>query len=200
MTIYTRNQPIATDDLDISQPQLFNNTNAADTIFGFEHYAFSDKTADRGLHNTVTTPSYVATPSTGLPPTTTVNPIFYGFQQTTPLGILQFSRGPNDAVPTPLTNIQSPTGGITLLAGGSTNLLDFTGINIANFYIIAFDKINVNASMFNVSFWNGTSFIGIISIGQGFTINSSGNILQIKNTTAVDFTQVYWTLNFNRIQ
>ena len=211
MTTYTRNQPVSTDDLDISQPYLLDNTNAADSVFGFEHYAFSNTTANQGLHNTVTTPAYssnfVVPTVTTTPPTTTTSPVIYGFQPingggapTTNLGVLQYSRGVSDAVPSPLTTIQSPAAAITLAGLASTNILDFTGIPGAIGMVYAADY---SSSAYLVAFfcWGGSSFQSRNSVSSSnLQLSVSGNILRLTSITNITLNGIRWTLQFLRTQ
>lgn len=61
--VYTRNQPVAGDDLSVSQPILAANTNAADDSFGVDHFPFSNLTSSNGFHQKVTIPGNVAIPT-----------------------------------------------------------------------------------------------------------------------------------------
>lgn len=61
--VYTRNQPVATDDLSVSQPIVAVNTNAADDSFGVDHFPFSNLTSSNGFHQKVTIPGNVAIPT-----------------------------------------------------------------------------------------------------------------------------------------
>lgn len=64
MSVYLRNQPIATDDLSVSQPILAANTNKSDDSFGIDHFQFSDLTTSNGFHKKVTLPGTgLATPA-----------------------------------------------------------------------------------------------------------------------------------------
>jgi hypothetical protein len=205
--VYTRNQPVASDDLDISQPFLTNNTNGADDSFGIDHYKFSDLTANNGFHNKVTTPQFLTSPPSlpSVPPTTTTNPIFYGYQQldgsgvpTNNLGLLQYSRGPTNAVPTPVTYLQSPVTPIVLTPGSTTNVFNFAGLTQALAVLYASDFIiGTNIDAFVT--WNGTT----LTVGSSGTVMSavvSGSILQLKsNASSGNLTSVAWTLQFVRI-
>ncbi len=207
---YTRNQPVSTDDLDVSQPFLFNNTNSADDSFAADHYAFSNLTAGNGLHNKVTTPRYStaadpAVPS-ATPPLTPTFPAFYGFQLTAPLGILQFSRGPVNAVQTPVTSLHSTAAALTINAAASSPILDFTGINNAYatvyFYDATAPTMSLTSGIAHI-FWIGGApgtFRIINQFASSLTITNSGNTLQITNGAGVAFTNVYWTLHFHRLQ
>lgn len=64
---YVRNQPIAGDDLDISQPKLVTNTNGADDSFGVDHFQFSDTSANNGFHKKVTLAQVAADPAQAFP-------------------------------------------------------------------------------------------------------------------------------------
>src|SRR5260221_3282050 len=107
MTLFLPNIPQPNDNLDFSQGQLLSNNQGLDTVFGIDHYPFSDASGNKGFHNTVTQPAYqnpIGTPSP-TPPGTVAEPKLYAFQQTVPLGVLQYSRGPNNMAPTPVTSL-----------------------------------------------------------------------------------------------
>jgi hypothetical protein len=203
---FNPNVPQPNDDLSDSQGDLLLNFQTANTSFGRDHFAFSDLTANNGKHNQVTTPVFIDSPPTGLPPVTTTDPKAYGFQQTVPLGVLQYSRGPTNAVPTPLTSLQSPSTAIVLAPLATTNLLDFTGIlravvdvYAADYTLPGFVAIN---GLKNVStvFWNGTNFFTFAQAAiPSLVISATGNILQLKNNSATPLTTVYWTMRFVRI-
>lgn len=200
---YNPNIPQPTDILSDSQGDLLGNFQALDTSFGIDHYKFSDLTANNGFHNKVTTPVFVANPPTGLPPVTVANPVFYGFQQTAPLGVLQYSRGPNNAVPTPVTMIQSSSTPIVLASGASTNVLDFTGITNAMFNLWAVNNgAPQGARLYFFGGWDGATFtaIGLGPIDSvNLTATNAGNTLRVTNTAGAPLNNVYWTLQFLRI-
>ncbi len=201
MSLFLPNIPQPGDNLDFSQGQLLSNNQGLDTVFGIDHYKFSDATSNKGFHNKVTTPVFVAAPPTGLPPVTTTNPIFYGFQQTAPLGVLQYSRGPNNAAPSPVTMLQSQAAGISLVVGASTNILDFTGIIRAygTLYFVDLDSFSlVNAISSVLIYWFGTGFIGASSVGSLGPV-AVGNMLTLKNNSGTNKTNIFWTLQFYRI-
>lgn len=203
--VYTRNQPIGTDDLDISQPFLATNTNAADDSFGVDHYKFSDTTSNNGFHNTVTTPVFVDNPPTGLPPVTVAIPKFYGFQINANYGTLQFSKGPTanplePCVPTPLTSLQGRGAGYNIAPAGTINIFDFTGSPgvIAKAY--AFDT-GANSAEYLVC-WNGGAITAISRTGGStafLQFKAAGNILILQNGAVVPLNPVVWTLEFKRI-
>jgi hypothetical protein len=188
------------------------NFQKANSSFGTDHYPFADMTTNNGFHNQVTTPGYVSTPPTVPvePPVTTTFPIFYGFQPldaggmtTTNLGLLQYSRGPSNAVPTPVTNLQSTAIPIVLVTTGTTNVLDFTGIPRAIGMLYGADltmPTNVTTFLAYVV-WNGTilSVRNIFPLGATLYAQSAGAILQVVNQTAGTLNNVYWTLDLRRV-
>lgn len=215
MSTYVRNQPVGTDALAVSQPKLATNTNAADDAFGTDHYAFSDTTGNRGFHNSVTTPAYLV--DTQVPPvypavlpTTTTYPIIYAYQPTdgagaptTNLGLLQYSRGVTNAVPTPLTTIQSVSTPITLLNNTPQTVFDFTGMSRASCMFYGFNAATVSGTadpraIFYV-LWDGTTlYVSQIVSSLGFVVQASAHILQMTQTSGFMFSNVYWTLQFLR--
>lgn len=198
--VYTRNQPVASDDLDISQPFLVNNTNGADDSFGVDHYKFSDLTANNGFHNQVTTVAYVSIPP-GTPDPVTPAAIvrLYAKQITVPVGVLQYSRGPNSAVPSPVTTLQSPNASITLAPGASTNVLDCTGLVRAYMTLIASDVSTPGTIIETLITFNGTNFDKNFP-GTLLTTTFIGNVITLKNNTTSPMTGVYWILRFHRLQ
>ena len=200
--VYRRDQPVAGQTLRRSQPLLLENTNSADDIFALDHYAFSSLDGNNGLHKKVTNPVQVSHPSTG------ANTVaLYTVQDNSTIGPLQYSRGENDAVPTPLTSLHSGSA-ITLAPLASTNVIDFTGVNQCYGYIIVPYIVEVppvptitpllSYAVFN---WNGTdliinNLINVITVAP----NVSGNILRVRNNNStLTATGVYWTLHFDRI-
>ncbi len=209
---FKNNIPISTNNLARqSQQDLLNNNIQLDTSFGTDHYPFSDLTASNGFHNKVTTPGYVTVPPTVpvVQPTTTTNPVFYGFQAlnaggvaTNNLGLLQFSRGPSNAVPSPVTSLHSGATPIVLAGLATTNVLNFTGLPKAFVTLYAMDTTQFT-SAFLVSadvYWNGTSLIIINNGGSSLTAIASLTILQVKNNSNVVLNNVYWTLKLHRVE
>lgn len=198
MSVYTRNQPVAKDDLDISQPFLVNNTNSADDIFGLEHYAFSNMTVNKGLHKTVTTPDSVTAPVTvGIP-------ILFGLQITTNLGTLQFSKGPTanpalPTVPTPITGLQGSPQGDSIGPGASINILNFAGMPGTIVKAYAYD-LNIICSEYLIC-WNAATLL-VVRIGgtSGLFLSfvAVGSTLTLKNATAGTLLTL-WSLDFKRI-
>lgn len=199
---FNPNIPAPNDLLSVSQGQILANFTSSDNSFGVDHYKFSNLTSSNGFHNKVTTPVFVDTPATGLPPVTTTNPIFYGFQDSANLGVLQYSRGPGDAVPTPVTFKQSPSTPLTIAAsGGTINVLNFTGLTQAYAMAYATDSKTVSGdpvfAMYFVS-WTGTILTAFNLAGLVLQFEASGSFLNLKNNASIALNNVYWTLQFLR--
>jgi hypothetical protein len=187
-----------------SQPGLLANFGQLNVSFGVDHYPFSDLTANNGFHNQVTTPIRV-----GGKPLPTTNPILFAFQDSANIGTLQYSAGtniggpsPDNNVPTPLTSLQSPAAPIILANGATSNILDFTGLPRA--YAVAtgynLDPAFTKGGVAYVA-WTGTTFlIQNVFAGGTITFQSAVNVLQIKNTSTGPFNQLFWTLQFLRLQ
>lgn len=203
---YTADTPLPTDYLNtISQPVFRQNFNQLNTSFGIDHYPFSDVTANNGFHNQVTTPIRV-----GGKPLPTNNPIFFAFQDSANIGTLQYSAGtnigapsPDNNVPTPLTNLQSPQAGQSFTAGTPVNIFSFAGLPraIATIYITNLDPAN-NLFRRGEYTWDGTKLYLNEQSPQptnNLTLGVSGS-----NITALiiilSSTQMYWTINFHRLQ
>jgi hypothetical protein len=227
MTTYLLNQPASGDDLSISQPKLAANCNTLNTVYGLDHFTFDNTSLEQGFHNKVTTPAY-QNPigmASATPPTTSTYPIAYSFQPltgvggtpTTKLGLLQYSLPtPNDAVtnpsgnavPTPLTFIQSPATGLSLNPAAITPIMDFTGLPGGMMLLYAADYAAPTTTESLVQFlvWSGTAFTSQARIvgnqnGINISIDITGKILSIRNDTAAAFTNsLRWTLQFLRTQ
>lgn len=205
---YNPNIPNATDLLSNSQGQLRTNFQTANTSFGIDHYAFADTTPNNGFHNKVTTPLIVGSAH----PATTTNPLLYAMQDSANIGTIQYSRGPSNAVPTPITSLHSGTAPIIMNNGDITNILDFTGITRAmmTLYVWNASDTNTTRNFFTRSdiLWHllpvPTPFFRLLtdkstSVGNGLVPGGSGNILQVQNQTLITLNNVHWTLIFHRI-
>jgi hypothetical protein len=199
--VFLPNIPQPGDFLDDSQNDLLNNNMQLDASFGVDHYAFSNGTSYNGFHNQITSPLIVG----GVHPTTAVGiPKIYAMQDSANAGVLHYSRGPNDAVPTPLTTLQSQASPITLNNGSNLTIFNFTGLSrsIAMLYAIDYETINVvYPYIFSLVMWNGTAIVSKdISASAAFSTVSSGSNLIIQNATGTNMTQLFWTLQFLRMQ
>jgi hypothetical protein len=212
MTTYNAFIPQPADFLSNSQQDLLNNFSSANTSFGFDHYAFNDATDDNGKHNKVTTPIITGTLNATTPPTTLENePILYALApyptSATPTWenfTLQYSRGGSDAVPTPLTTLQSPATPIELLNDASTVILDFNGITLAYFnaYAVGFNAaVPVTYLYYAFFYWDGAAFTKLSSLtSTEFIITNSGTeLIVLNNDSGKPITNVFWTLEFLRI-
>jgi hypothetical protein len=206
--VFLNNIPQPTTTLSNSQPQLLGNMQQLDASFAVDHYAFSNTTGNNGFHNKVTTPAYVESPPSGVPPVTTAaTPIFYAFQSSANLGTIQFSRGwqagdAAPAAPTPVTCLQSSNTAISLSANTPVTVFNFTGLPraIASFYLVGVNSASNPGQLEVLINWDGTTvhFTQIAAFG-GVNVNvSGGNTLQI-NSGANTASGIYWTLRLHRI-
>lgn len=203
--VYQPGIPTGIVDLDQDYLNVQGNFQQLNIVYGTDHYPFDNATPNQGFHNLVTTPIFVDSPPTGLPPVTTTNPKFYAFQQYTALGILQYSRGAttpvDNSVPTPLTHKNSSATATTIGAGATINVLDFTGMALAFCTLYATDTVvpQIGAA---VVIWTGTTlFVKPIFAGSiNLVLQATGNILQIKNSGPNPFNNVYWDLVIDRVQ
>ena len=206
--VYQPGIPTGAFNLDQDYLNVQGNFQQANIVYGTDHYPFNNATPNQGFHNQVTTPIYVANPVTGLPPVTAANPIFYAFQQTAPLGVLQYSRGPTNTTPSPVTNIYSQATGITLVNGAPINILDCSGLARATFelFVSYVNTISINGGSFYIINWTGSAFVfqTVTTAPSGspaLVISNSGNIIQLSNSTgAANFTNLFWTLKLVRLQ
>jgi len=203
MSLFIPTIPTANQDLDFSQGQLLNNNSGLDTVFGIDHYKFSDATANKGFHNQVTTPSHI-----GGHPVTGANPILYSMQDSANLGVIQYSKAPNllAADPSsPITMKQSPLTASTVPSSGTLNVFDFTGLTRALCLLVAADTTTNNKAM---AFVVWTTVPGnSLTVSNVPTISTtalfaaaSGNILVLQNSSGGAQSNVYWTLQFMRTQ
>jgi hypothetical protein len=199
MALYDPLVPTGFVDLDTDYANLQNNFQQLDDIFGIDHVKYSVIT-NTGFHNKVTTPDQVTAP------VTVTNPVFYALQINTAVGLLQFSRGANNAVPTPLTHLNSSVSGITISQAATVSVLDLTGVSLAIIKAFAVGVSTVGSQLFtneSVIYWNGTSFNISTYVSASIPLQwiSVGNVLTLKNISlATAMNNVYWSLDIIRIQ
>ena len=205
MSIFLPNIPQPNDSLDFSQGQLLSNNLGLDTVFGVDHYTFSNASASKGMHNKVTTPLIVG----AVHPTTTTNPVIYGMQDSALLGVLQYSRGLNNAVPTPLTSLQSPSTPIVLAPSTNSNIFDFTGLSLAYGSLVILNQDTPASGLARVATYqfvfgtaSGLELTLISRAASRLSAGVAGNVLIVSNTSpaTITFSNVYWTMQFQRIQ
>jgi hypothetical protein len=194
------NTPVGTATISSTTTKINNNFSQANTSFGVDHYNFADETENNGFHNTVTTPLIVGDAH----PTTDEGHVkLYAMQDSTNLGLLQYSRAWNattssPAAPTPIGCFQSEPSPITLTSTPLT-VLDFTGLPlcIASFYCVS--MANNNTSIEFLIKWSGTTLYSnaIRDAGNALTAQISGSMLQI--VSGLGATEVYWSLRFHRM-
>src|SRR6185312_9486388 len=182
MPVYNPLVPTGAVNLDVDYQNLQGNFEQANIVYGTDHYPFDNATPNQGFHNLVTTPPIVNNPPDGLPPATAANPKLYAYQQYPALGVLHYSRGPNNAVPTPVSYLTSASTPIVLGIGATTNVLDFTGFQRAMCIIYAMNDVaGANKSVTEqLVVWSQNSFS---SLGGAAALRpiAAGNILQLRN-------------------
>lgn len=209
MSLFNPNVPTGFVNLDVDYQNLQNNNMQLDTSFGVDHYKFSNQTANNGFHNQVTNPEVVNTPPDALPPSTTaaINRIYaYTIPQvgsTAPIGLIQYSRGVSNAIPTPLTSMQSPSTPLVILMGNTTNVIDFTGLTRCAGILTTWDMqtTGVNKVVETLVIWDNARIFtqNIVNSGGDLQVVTTGNILQVKNATfSPSLANVYWTFKFYR--
>lgn len=195
MSGYLPNIPTAVQLQSVSQGQILTNFGVLNSSYGIDHYDYTVSGANTGFHNKVTTPAII-----GGVPVTTTNPIFYAYQPTANVGLLQFSGGASAAVPTPLTNMQSPVNPITLAPSGASDVLNFSGLARAYGTLFIFDTVN-GASQVAFVFWSGSGSPLVSNELAGNLIGfANGTFLTVKNTfPSTTLNNVYWTFNLARL-
>lgn len=201
MSSFNPSIPQPTDDLSDSQPEILDNFGQLDISFGIDHYTFSNQTSNNGKHNTVTTPIVAGSAH---PTTAADEPRFYAMRDSTPVGVIQYSRGPSDAIPTPLTSLQSTSAAIVLAPSATTDVLDFTGLSRAFAVLYAYDNLSpTTGKICAFVIWTGAAgFINVLTSGANLLTASfaggGSTILRLTNTSALAM-NVYWTLQLNRL-
>lgn len=189
---YTPGIPLANDYIDQSQPVLKDNFDALDSVFDVDHYKFSDATANLGKHKTVTTPAESSHVSTAAN-----EPVLYAYQDIAALGVLQYSRGGSDAVPTPVTSLH---GTIASLGPGATqSILDVNGLSV--FYANLYAKGEIGTgSVYAALRRAGSLSVAALSTPGGVRFKNSGTEIQVENITLSTINNVEWTIQPVRIE
>ena len=193
---FNANIPQPNDFLSDSQAQLLINNQQLDSGFDVDHTTFTPPATptDRGKHKSVTSILQTADLSTA------VNEVkLYSIEKTATLGPLQFSRGENDANPSPVTLIHSPNTTVNI---GTTNVIDFTGCTlvIGSVNIIWKDVPGArNETNESISFGFDTAgfYFGRTQTDNNVRLVATGNILQI--TTVGVAKNIWWTLRLDRV-
>ncbi len=213
------NIPTINQNLDFSQSQLLTNNQALNTVYGIDHYEYSNGSVNAGFHNKVTTPQFFLNTTIDpvyptVIPVTTTNPVIYAYQPTdgagtptTNIGLIQYSRGPNNAVPTPVTKLY---GSAVIAPAGVQNIFDVTGITRVMLIVTINDDVIANNynQIAYASFGPGgggnyriNNLISTVApTATKLGVISAGNILQITNVGAVPANNVNWAIEIVRIE
>jgi len=205
MPVYQPNIPTGTVNLDVDYLNLQGNFNQANIVYGTDHYPFDNATPNQGFHNLVTTPPVVNNPPDGLPPATAAGILkFYAYQQYAAIGPLQWSRGPSNALPSPLTRLSGGPVSIPM-SGGTTTLFDMAGMTRVMLIVNGFNDtttVNQRGSVNQfVNYSQGVSNVPASATLQTIQVVLQGTVLKIANgSTAFNLGAYYWTITFLRIE
>jgi len=186
MSLFDPNVPTGLIKFNSDYKNVQNNMQQLDTSFGIDHYLFSDQTANNGFHNKITLPLIVGSAH---PSTSAAETKIYCMQDSANLGLLDYSRGPNNAPTSPLTSLQSQTAGLTVNAGLTTNVLYVRAVTSGKRFGGFF--VDWDGSAWATS----NNFVSTNSIATSIT----ANILKIKNNDTVPATNLFWTLQILRV-
>ncbi len=199
MALYDPLVPTGFVDLDTDYANLQNNFQELDNVYGIDHVKYSVIT-NTGFHNKVTTPDQVTAP------VTVTNPVFYALQLNTAVGLLQFSRGANNAPPTPLTKLYSSDTGFSITSAMDVSVLDLTGFSLAIIRANVVGTYNTIGSAPGLNeaevYWDGTTLL-VQNINNTFNRIfwvDVGNVLTLRWTGAGGATNVFWALEIVRIK
>jgi len=204
MAVYQPGIPTGQVELDQDYVNIQGNFTQLNVVYGTDHYPFDNATPNQGFHNLVTTPSVVNNPPDGLPPATAAGILkLYAYQQYAAFGPLQYSRGPSSAIPTPLTSLHG--GPINIPANTKANIIDLVGMTRVMLRLSYFSDIAVSgngklARDTYVAFSQGTSNLNASTPVSTFGTVMTGTVLQIHNNMVNPVNNVYWTLEFIRIE
>lgn len=206
---FTPGIPLATDFIDESQPVIAANFTELDAVFDVDHYKYSDATGDKGKHRTVTTPAESVHPTTAAD-----EPVLYAYEDYAAAGVLQYSRGGSDAVPTPVTALHGSIASLISGAGNAVTILDLTGMTrfFGQLFIMQDSGVASTACAWYPIFFNGTNIAnrlttGLLPLGYSPQAAPAAQAtaktiteLGIQNRFASTITNVQWTLLIHRIE
>lgn len=188
---YKANVPQPADFLSDSQGDILDNFAQLDASFDIDHVKYSDPTADNGKHKTVT--YVVQAPE----PSTAANEVkSFSFLPSANIGELEFSRGPNDAVSTPLTNLH---GTVSFTGVGVVDIIDLTGLSLAFCLVYAYRKTTNSWYVSAEGFYNSSLGLEVRDrASNNLRVITSGNKIQLSNTSGQTF-DADWTIQFYRL-
>lgn len=138
---YTRGVPNANSRGQDSQPILLANTNAADDIFGIDHYKYSDNSNDRGKHAAIRLKDQTAD---GDPTTLSDEYAIYSKQDAGDLEI--FAREPSNGTVKQITKDGFLNTGVVPVAAANfdNSLVLASGFNVASVTTSGTGKFQIN--------------------------------------------------------
>jgi hypothetical protein len=201
MPVYQPGIPTGTVNLDVDYQNLQGNFEQANIVYGGDHYPFDNASPNQGRHNLVTTPPVVNNPPDGLPPATPTGVCkFYAYQKYSAIGLQQWSRGPSNAIPTPLTSLHG--GPISINPFDTENIIDLAGMTRVMLILSGFNDAPLSADKKPLNsfvvFSQGTG--NVTAISSTILAVITGTMLGIKNGTPSTAGAYYWTITFIRIE
>lgn len=189
---YTPDIPQSGESLGSTRDRIRTNFEQQSTVFGNNHYTYND--LEEGKHQKVQTPAQVADVASAA-----LEPVLYA-RAADNAGVLQFSRGPSNAAPTPITALQS-AGAVPCANNASIPVLDFTGLPLCMAMIYAFDSLGSGRKALAYVWWDGAVLRSEQLTSAVFSIRvdvAGANLSLTNNGTGVAMS-IYWTLDFKRL-
>lgn len=183
--------PISGDTLGGTRDRIKTNFQLIKSVFDENHYTFG--LGGQGKHRFVTTPDQITDSITAAN-----EPKMYARATSINAGVLQYSRGGSNAIPTPLTSLHS-SGGVVVAPDASTPVLNFAGMPRAMAMVYAFDTSSAKRGLAYV-WWNGATLRveNLVSTASQIQALFSGTTLNLRNADLVNPMTIYWTLDLKR--
>jgi len=123
-------------------------------------------------------------------------------QDSVNLGLLQFSRPPNNGTPSPITLLQSPTTPIIVADNASTNVLDASGLTILHGVLWALNVVSTRRQRASQVYWDGSNWVIYTDFTEKSTsliFGATGSTLFIKNDSSGASMSIFWTLQIFKV-
>lgn len=202
MSTYNPNVPTGLINLDNDYLNLQKNFQQINTTYAVDHIPLTNNTGVppggvNGTHNQVTNPIIIGSAH----PTTSATVCkLYAMQDNASLPILQYSRAPSNAVPSPITNLNSPSTALPFGASTTTTFFTFPATPTKVFGHVLIADFVLNRIATSSFMCNGTT-ITLVNNTQNnaqFQLASAARDLKlIVGATAAN--DVYWTIKLYRL-
>lgn len=189
---YTPVIPQSGESLGSTRDRIRTNFEQISSVFGNNHYTFD--ALGEGKHQKVQTPDQVSDVASAAN-----EPVLYA-KASSNAGVLQYSRGPSNAAPTPITSLQS-VGAIPCANNASIPVLDFAGLPLCMAMIYAFDNLNSTRKALAFVWWDGAvlSREQLTSSTSSIRVDVASPNLSLFNNNTASAMSIYWTLDFKRL-